>query len=273
MAATVHLNVDHLTEAQNQKHASVNAGFDRLDGAVAGQHVVSVVGGINIPEVDAAEHMLFDLTGSLGGNVNVTVPDAIEKLYVVRKSATGGNVTFKTVTGSGVTLSDTDWHILYADGTDVFELNVTSSGGISLSGLTDTVITSAAAGEMLRYDGADWVNEETPYDVGAGANSTFASSQVLLRFIFTRSCTIPGSATGSQAVLGVAPSDADLDIDMKKNASSFGTLRFAQSTTTPTWVSVTQTTFNAGDVFTLVAPGTVDTNAADLAATFKFKRN
>jgi hypothetical protein len=45
-------------------------------------------------------------------------------------------------------------------------------------------------------------------------------------------------------------------------------MMFAPSATTATFAMPTATTFNAGDVLTLVAPGTPDPTLANLAWTF-----
>jgi hypothetical protein len=84
------------------------------------------------------------------------------KIYVVWKS-TGGDVTFKTASGTGIPVTAGAVLILYCDGTNVIQL----AGLVAtIDDIGDVVITAAASGQMLRFNGSSWVNEDSPYDVG-----------------------------------------------------------------------------------------------------------
>ena len=65
------------------------------------------------------------LTGTLAGNLNVTIPDSIEKTYVVQNDCdhAGNTLTFKTTSGTGVLLCEGNCYILYSDGTNVVKTN------------------------------------------------------------------------------------------------------------------------------------------------------
>ena len=53
--------------------------------------------------------------------------------------------------------------ILYCDGSNVIQL----AGLVAtIDDIGDVVITAAASGQMLRFNGSSWINEDSPYDVG-----------------------------------------------------------------------------------------------------------
>ena len=65
------------------------------------------------------------LTGTLAGNLNVTIPNSIEKTYIVQNDCdhAGNTLTFKTTSGTGVLLCEGNCYILYSDGTNVVKAN------------------------------------------------------------------------------------------------------------------------------------------------------
>ena len=65
------------------------------------------------------------LTGTLAGNLNVTIPNSIEKTYVVQNDCdhAGNTLTFKTTSGTGVLLCEGNCYVLYSDGTNVVKAN------------------------------------------------------------------------------------------------------------------------------------------------------
>ena len=65
------------------------------------------------------------LTGTLAGNLNVTIPDSIEKTYIVQNDCdhAGNTLTFKTSSGTGVLLCEGNCYVLYSDGTNIEKAN------------------------------------------------------------------------------------------------------------------------------------------------------
>jgi hypothetical protein len=64
---------------------------------------------------------VIKLTGTLEGNLNVTIPDSVEKTYIVHDTCNhaGYTLTFKTSSGTGVLLCEGHSYTLYSDGTNV----------------------------------------------------------------------------------------------------------------------------------------------------------
>ena len=82
------------------------------------------------------KNQVLRLTGTITGNVNVTIPDSIEKTYIVENATTGEHtVTFKTSSGTGVTWTATDkgTKVLYSDGTNIVE-GLSSVGAVTATG-------------------------------------------------------------------------------------------------------------------------------------------
>ena len=90
------------------------------------------------------KNQVIKLTGTITGNVDVTIPDSIEKTYIVENATTGAfTVTFKTTSGTGITWSTTDKgkKILYSDGTNVLE-GISSMGDLVAGDVTTNTIST-----------------------------------------------------------------------------------------------------------------------------------
>jgi hypothetical protein len=101
--------------------------------AIAGYQslAVNATTGLTLTFTDGAistgKNAVINLTGTLSGNVNVTVPDSIEKTYFVNNQVTHGvySLTFKTTSGTGIKLAQGNRYTLYADGTNVNLIQMT----------------------------------------------------------------------------------------------------------------------------------------------------
>jgi len=116
-----------------------------LEQAIGGYDAVGVTSGATLTFSNGAlsngKNQVLKLTGTITGNVNVTIPDSIEKTYIVENATTGAyTVTFKTSSGTGATWSTTDkgYKILYSDGTNIVDITADlgdiSSGAITATG-------------------------------------------------------------------------------------------------------------------------------------------
>jgi hypothetical protein len=112
--------------------------------------------------VSNGKNMVLKFTGSLTANTTVTIPDNIEKVYILHDTTSRGgySLTFKTVSGTGVTLINNKIHIVYSDGTNVTDISgsslanttlqqvvsngSTSDGTISVSNVTVTNTTNVS---------------------------------------------------------------------------------------------------------------------------------
>lgn len=113
----------------------------------------SVAGSVDVTlTADEQLRQIITLTGALTGNINVIV-DATPWRYTVINNTTGGfTLTFKTVAGTGILLTQTKAKDLVCDGTNIVDAN--SDSGLPVGALIDyggTVIP----GGYLACDGSN----------------------------------------------------------------------------------------------------------------------
>jgi hypothetical protein len=133
-----------------------NKNLQLIQQGFAGYEAVTVngTGTTTLDIIDATisngRNAVIKLTGTITGNIVVTIPDSVEKLYTVINGTVGVfTVEFKTVSGTGVTFATTDksTKILFADGT-----NIVDTGTVSLTGvqtLTNKTLTSPKINEAV----------------------------------------------------------------------------------------------------------------------------
>ena len=130
------------------------------------------------------KNAVINLTGTITGNVSVTVPDGIEKTYIIKNSTTGAfTVQIKTTSGTGPTFATTDkgFKLVYSNGTDVVDVSLSSppggsttqvqfnSGGTAFGGSanftwdgTNVVIDSEGALRLGDASGSGYVGLKAP---------------------------------------------------------------------------------------------------------------
>ena len=105
-----------------------------------------------------------------------------------------------------------------------------------------------------------------PYLLSFDAPGVPTASMVVFQHVFTQAVSFDASLTDSYVKAGTAAT-AQTDFDMKKNGSSIGTVRFAAAGTTASYVSISASSWVAGDILTLIAPATPDATIADIWGT------
>lgn len=108
-----------------------NTVFNMLEDAISESESITCSSGttaLGMPDgstsSDRARRLFLNLTGTLSGTQTITVPDNAKKLYIVYDGTThsGNTLTFKTASGTGVNLTEGEYHFLYNDGTNVVEI-------------------------------------------------------------------------------------------------------------------------------------------------------
>jgi len=166
--------------------------------AIAGYQslAVNATTGLSLTFTDGAvstgKNAVINLTGTLSGNVNVTVPDSIEKTYFVNNQVTQGvyTLTFKTSSGTGIKLAQGNRYTLYADGTNVNLIQmqqiwrtVSSAATVqpgsailantATTSFTLTLPASPAAGDIVSVVDAGYTFDTKPLTLGQnGSNIT-----------------------------------------------------------------------------------------------------
>ena len=130
-----------------------NTNLTVVQQAIVGYQDVSIAGGaqttalvVTQNALSNAKNAVLKLSGTITGNQIVTVPNGITKTWIVSNGTTGAfTVTFKYAsTGTGITWSTTDKaiKILYADGTDIRTVDLsTLSGTVGAAQITTSTIT------------------------------------------------------------------------------------------------------------------------------------
>jgi hypothetical protein len=157
-----------------------NTNLNLVQQAVAGYEAVTVsgTGTTTLVMSDAAlsnaRNAVIKLTGTITGNIIVTIPDGIEKTYIIENGTTGAfTVEFKTVSGTGPTFSTTDKgvKILYSDGTNIIDV-LSKSSQINLVNQNEIRFEDASGGEYVGLKAPTTVSSSVSFELpGADGSS------------------------------------------------------------------------------------------------------
>jgi hypothetical protein len=154
----------------------VNEGITELvDNAIAGRVAVAHNDSanyfltVNDGITDESRYMVLNITGTLTAARNVVCP-AVSKLFVVENNTTGGfDITFKTNSGTGVTIPAGQRAFVLCDGTNVISATgvVGSPQVISVNSSTAALrVTQTGSGDVVRFE--DVANPDaTPFVIDA----------------------------------------------------------------------------------------------------------
>jgi len=147
-SASLKLTVQQTGENAGTWGQVTNTNLLILEQAIGGYDALSVASSptaltFSNGALSNGKNQVLKLTGTISGNVIVTIPNSIEKTYIVQNATSGAyTVTFKTASGSGITWSATDKgkKILYSDGTNIEE-GITSTGSLITQNITTSNLT------------------------------------------------------------------------------------------------------------------------------------
>jgi hypothetical protein len=116
-----------------------NTNLELIQQGFAGYQEVSIAGGaqttalaVTDGTISNGRNAVIKFTGTITGNQIVTIPDTIEKIYVFENGTTGSfTVQVKTVSGTGPTFTAVNkgQKFVYANGTDVIDIELGAPGG------------------------------------------------------------------------------------------------------------------------------------------------
>jgi len=115
-----------------------NENLKLIQQALAGYEEVTVNGtgtttlAITDATISNGRNAVIKLTGTITGNIIVTIPNSIEKIYVFENGTTGiFTVEVKTVSGTGVTFGTADkgQKFVYSNGTNIIDIALGVPGG------------------------------------------------------------------------------------------------------------------------------------------------
>ena len=195
-----------------------NTNLYLIQQAIGGYQAVSIAGGAQTTTlamsdgaISNARNAVIKLTGTITGNQVVTIPDGIEKTWLIYNETVGAfTVQFKTVSGTGPTFSTTDKGIkyLYADGTNVIDINSNLST-IDLVNQNQVRFEDATGGEYVALRAPSTVSASYiitfPGAVASAANYalTTTDNQGTLQWVATSTFGITtGKAIAMAIVFG-----------------------------------------------------------------------
>ena len=266
------LELAQVAPSQNNKETTINDQAGQLDAGLTDRVDVALTGTTSplvLTDAQALRCMVLKLTGiHPGGAYQVHCP-INRKIYVVW-NGTAGDVTFKTVAGSGIPVSAGAVLILYCDGTNVIQL----AGLVAtIDDIGDVVITAAASGQMLRFNGSSWVNEDSPYNVGMFIPGTHGDGALMAQVVLTRAVSFADEFAGARAYAGVTATAATV-LNVHRNGSPIGTITFGTGVSAGTFATTGggAESFAAGDRLAIINEDPADATLADLSITFFGKR-
>ena len=136
-----------------------NKNLQLIQQGFAGYEAVTVNGtgtttlAITDATISNGRNAVIKLTGTITGNIVVTIPDTTEKTYIIENGTVGVfTVEFKTVSGTGFTFAAADkgTRLAYSDGTNVVDVN---SLFTTINALT-LPTTTGSSGDAIVTDGS-----------------------------------------------------------------------------------------------------------------------
>ncbi|MGB5950246.1 MAG: hypothetical protein WBG82_13070 [Parvibaculum sp.] len=219
-----------------------------------------------------------DAFHAVGANTRLTVPVGVTKVALTANIRfEGGSANWTAVirkngseiTGGGAASGAsgfTDGQLNLASAAvpvvagDYFDVAVFLSAARTIKGV-GTMRCWFAIQVVETQDAAD-----PPADLTGFRTGQPGADEVLLRVPIARRTRMKVNLAGSQGVAGVAAT-AQTDFDIRRNGTSFATMRFAAAGTTATFIAASETVLEPGQVLSVVAPTTPDATLADIGFT------
>jgi hypothetical protein len=218
-----------------------NTNLELIQQGFAGYQEVSIAGGaqttalaVTDGTISNGRNAVIKFTGTITGNQVVTIPDSIEKIYVFENGTTGSfTVEVKTVSGTGPTFTAVNkgQKFVYANGTDVIDIELGAPGGSNtqiqfndngaFGGSANLIwdgsnVTIGAQGDLRLADssGGEYVALQAPTTVASNVTFTLPGADGTADQVLTTNgsgvlsfATISGGASW-QAVITADPANA-----------------------------------------------------------------
>jgi hypothetical protein len=280
--ATPNLNIAHIVSSQAQKEVTANEAFDALDAALCGQLSVDFTSS-NVTLTDAQfRGSIAFRAANLSVARDLAVP-AIKRLFVVSNKDGTNTLTVKRGATS-IAIASGKLALLYTDGTTdgLFAAAADSGAGAVTSVFTRTGAVVAQSGDytadQISDGGGKVIMTDAErsklgkvlnlYQLAGSLPGTPTSSQRVFHHLAVAAFTLPQNLTGSAGKAKMAAT-AQTDFDLRVNGVSKGTMRFAPSGTTASFIFSADVSVAAGDEIEIIAPASADATLANLVWTLK----
>tara|TARA_R100001440_G_scaffold1648_1_gene5280 strand:+ start:1864 stop:2580 length:717 start_codon:yes stop_codon:yes gene_type:complete len=173
-----------ITNTNLQQLEQASSGYISIDVASSDQALA-----ISNGAVSNGKNLYLKLTGTLAANRTVTVPDSVERVYVVEdatdRTSNRFTLTFKTVSGTGISLPVKSKSLLYSDGTNV-NSSIVERGYITTNGTytavaNDQVIVDTSSSPVtVTLPSSPSVGAEVHFIDGGGSAGNFNSNNLTI---------------------------------------------------------------------------------------------
>ena len=245
---------------------------------IAGTAIVVAPATLDVPEMKASVvtagngTVIIDADGiRIAGQSVLTSANISTEVNSAVNTAISSNIgslsSLTTTTQSNVVSAINEVKSLVDSAATTSTINTAISANVgTLSSLTTTAKSNVVSAiNEINSTLTTWNN--LPYDLGSTVVGKPTASEVIFRFRAVRAFTLQSS--GHEIVANVAATASSV-FTITKNTTSIGTVTFAASGTTPS-VSISQTSFAAGDRLIITAPASVDSTLADIDFTLLAK--
>lgn len=279
--ATPNLSITEVTEAQNQKHITINDGLTKLDEATQDTITYTITGNTTVTATEYTENFAHILGGTPAGVFDFDVPATKRSFSVINSSGQTATVQVTGGGGANVSVATSENYILYCDGTDVVAIAGGAVGG-GISGVAVEEEGSEIIAAATRFDfkgigvtavddggGQAGITVDAPYDFGMFFSGIPTNAQEVFRMEAVRGFTITDGAPNSTGEARVA-STGNVAFSIKKNGTQFATVTFNISAA-GVWAfdAASDEVFVAGDTITFIAPATADATLEDISIFIK----
>jgi len=237
MSISTNLGITLIEVAQADKEGAINNAINALDTSLSARLVHNMTSDANYTlntGTDEHYNLILEITDT--GNLlttgrNIILPN-LTQAHIVKNSTTK-TLTFKTVSGSGVAVLASAIELVYSNGTNIEAISTLSSTGL-------------------------------PHDLHLFFPGIQGASAYIGFITFMRTVTYSVGLPGSYCKALTAATSSSV-FYMEKDGVQFGTFTFAAGATVATFSMASNTTFNSGNTFTIVAPATPDATLAGIS--------
>jgi len=211
-----------------------NTNWNVIQQSVTGVQSISIAGGsqttalvMSNAALSNARNMTLIFTGTITGNQTITIPDGIAKFYLLYNNTTGSfTTTFKTVSGTGITLTQGNYCFAYSDGTNVYQVDHTNlSGTVGSNQIANAAVTTAKIATNAITTSLLNTAAVVSYNISANAVTTAALDTGAVTSVKIASAAVGPTQLANTAVTAGSYTSASITVDAQGRitAASSGT--------------------------------------------------
>jgi hypothetical protein len=192
-----------------------NSNLNLIQQALAGYEAVTVNGtgtttlAITDATISNGRNAVIKLTGTITGNIVVTIPDTTEKTYIIENGTVGVfTVEFKTVSGTGYTFGATEkeTRILISDGTNIVDTGFSS---VAIDSVVEDTTPQLggnldANGNNILIDNANFIGDENGAEQIKFATTASAVNEI----------SVTNAATTNAPAISATGGDTNIDLNL-----------------------------------------------------------